>query len=250
MTACCPRTAVISDIHGNIDALTEVLKDIRKLGVKYIVCLGDIVGYGGAPEECVKAIVDNCEATVMGNHEAMTIFDDIVYLEEMPSRIKRPIEVARDALSREEMIWLQELPLIAESDVISIVHSSFSNPSEFPYVFQPEEAKRLLDAQHSDVSFHGHSHVPLIWEDRGTGLRSYRPQLASVRLAKERRYSINPGSVGQPRDGDPRASYVIYDGNTRDVTFRRVPYDIEAACRRIEAAKIPLKNAERLRRGE
>jgi hypothetical protein len=102
------RIAVISDVHGNIDALKAVFRDIRSQGVTDIVCLGDIVGYGAAPAECVRLIGASCQIVVMGNHEAMAGFDDVIYLEEMPDRVRMPIELARSQLSALEMGWLQQ----------------------------------------------------------------------------------------------------------------------------------------------
>ncbi|PTX92949.1 metallophosphoesterase [Spartobacteria bacterium LR76] len=245
-----PRVAFISDIHGNIDALDAVLADIRDHGVQAVVCLGDIVGYGGAPAECVRKIGDLCPVVVMGNHEAMTVFDDIVYLEEMPSSIRRPIELARTSLTNEELSWLRELPLVSKIGCFTAVHSSLHHPGEFPYVFRTEDARRNFKAQTTPVSFHGHSHVPIIWEERGPVVKAHKPALSNVRLSQQHRYTINVGSVGQPRDGDPRASYVIYERENRDVTFRRIPYDIESARRRIFSTRISGRNADRLSIGE
>lgn len=250
MLAPSDRVAFVSDVHGNIDALDAVLNDIQTLGIEQIICLGDVVGYGAAPSACVKAIRERCEVVVMGNHEAMTVFDDVVYLDELPLRIKRPIELARKELTDEETDWMRKLPMIVRVEEIAAVHSSLFIPAEFHYIFTPEDARRHFSFQEDLVSFHGHSHVPMIWEEVGRDIRSHTPRTSQVTLSKERRYSINVGSVGQPRDGDPRACYVVYDHARRDVTFRRVPYDIEAARKKIIAATISIKNAERLEIGE
>lgn len=249
MSALSPSIAFISDIHGNIDALAAVLKDIQRVGVKRIVCLGDIVGYGGAPAECVRAVRSNCQHTVMGNHETMTVFEDIAYLKQMSRQIMRPIELARKVVSTRDLNWMRELPLTVEFDGITIVHASLHQPGAFPYVFSLEDAKRYFEAQKTSVSFHGHSHVPAVWEEHADEICVYKPTVSKARLPKENRYAINVGSVGQPRDGDPRASYVIYDPDKRDVTFCRVTYDIDSARQRIMLTSIAEQNGDRLKVG-
>lgn len=249
MSASSPRVAIISDIHGNIDALAEVLKDIQKAQVKHIICLGDIVGYGGAPADCVRAVRSHCQEVVMGNHEAMTVFEDISYLKTMPRQIMRPIELARKVVNTRDLNWMRNLPLTAEINGIAVTHASLYRPSSFPYVFSMADARRHFDAQTTSVSFHGHSHVPVVWEENEDEISVYKPTASKARLPKENRYSINVGSVGQPRDGDPRASYVIYDVEKRDVTFCRVPYDIDSARQRIMLTSISEQNAERLKTG-
>ncbi len=241
---------MISDVHGNIDALEAVIRDIKVLGIHDVVCLGDIVGYGGAPAECVRTVGEYCAAVVMGNHEAMAVVDDALYLEDLPARISRPLELARRVLSTAELDWLAQLPLITVTSVYEAVHATLDRPGGFSYIFTPEEARKNFKHQRTPVSFHGHSHVPVIWEEREDTVVAYRPKLNNVRLAGDRRYAVNVGSVGQPRDGDPRACYVVYDAGMRDLTFRRVEYDIDAARRRIFSSQLPRPNADRLSRGE
>ena len=244
-----PQIALISDIHGNIDALEAVLNDIKGQEVDEIVCLGDIVGYGGAPAECLKLVRERCSVTVMGNHDEFLVrgFENFV----LSRRIADPLRHAMKSLGSEEMEWLRSLPYTAGVHEFTVTHASLAiAPEAFNYLNTDMVAAHHFQQQSTAVCFIGHTHRPemvtdfkgrigwgLIWEGK-------------TLLDRSKKCAVNVGSVGQPRDDNPNAAYGIYDSGMGLFTLRRVAYDIETAIRRIKEAGIPEENALRLFKGE
>jgi diadenosine tetraphosphatase ApaH/serine/threonine PP2A family protein phosphatase len=244
--------ALISDIHANLDALEAVLKDIRDFPVRGIFCLGDIVGYGPEPEECVKRVMDLCSVTVLGNHEAMLLLADKILEEDWDVPIRKPLQIAKEQVTRSEFGWLRDLPITADLDPITLSHASLNEPPEFHYIHEITEAEAHFAAQRTFISFNGHTHVPGIWEENPDtfGVRCLTSGEKPVRLDASKRYSVNVGSVGQSRDGDPRASYALYDYEQNLLLMRRVSYDVKKAQARFKKAGLPAHNATRLAKGE
>lgn len=242
--------AILSDIHGNIDALDAVLADMESLGVGGLVCLGDIVGYGAEPGACVRAIRERCIVSVLGNHEAMFLFCADDPERDLGRIIGKPLALARQQLTADEATWLETLPLIADLEACELVHSSLHEPQEFHYIFTHDEASAHFAVQKRPVSFHGHSHLPCIWElgERHRVQCFKAPEEPAV-FEPGLRYAVNVGSVGQPRDSDPRASYAIYDLHERSILIRRVPYDIGKAQDRIRKARLAASSSRRLSAG-
>jgi len=238
--------AILSDIHANIDALDAVLKDMREFPCAGLFCLGDIVGYGPEPADCVALMQERSLLTVLGNHEAMLFFPP----EGMRDILSAPLALARQQASPAQLRWLKSLPLQADAAPVSLCHSSLCQPATFPYIESEEEAADNFAAQETFVSFHGHSHVPVVWEENGPTVTGYEPMDTLIGLNPRRRYAVNVGSVGQPRDGDPRASYVLYDHRNRLLLHRRVEYDIARAQSRIKKAGLPDFNGDRLALGQ
>lgn len=242
--------AFISDIHGNIDALEAVLADMKRFPVRAILCLGDIIGYGPEPAACVDKVMEFCPLTVMGNHEAMLLMADRLPPEALGDKVGKPIQLALDQTSEAQQQWMRKLPLTADLDPITLCHASLNDPTSFHYIDGVEEAEANFTAQTTPVSFHGHTHVPVIWKEDGE-IYSYRDGSEQpVRLHRDRRYAVNVGSVGQPRDCDSRAGYALYDYERRILLHRRVDYDVTKAQRRIQKAKLPTFNASRLAKGK
>jgi len=240
------RIAFISDIHSNIDALEEVLRDIDAQGTNEIYCLGDIVGYGAAPAECLELVKSHCSVTVLGNHDQMaTERGEIPYLE----RVSAPIRFAREQLSKDQMKWLKGLPLAVEEGDLSLVHSSLCEPEKFNYVFWHEDARQHFLNQRTPFSFIGHTHVPMFAIQDENGITDERPGVGPIKLDPGLRYIINVGSVGQPRDNYPRACYGILDTERLTFAWKRVPYDIKRAQDRIKEVGLPWDNASRLALG-
>jgi diadenosine tetraphosphatase ApaH/serine/threonine PP2A family protein phosphatase len=238
--------AIISDIHANIDALDAVMEDIDSQKVDEIICLGDVVGYGAAPSECVSIIRNRCVKTVMGNHDHMTAQPGVLLASE---HVAAGIRYARTSLSGDELKWLAALPYQVTAYGCSFVHASLAIPEEFAYLTTDQEAELHFDIQESDVSFMGHTHIPqvvfpiserFIWSD---------PTKEPFKVGDNVRCAINVGSVGQPRDNDPRASYGLFETDSRCFQLRRVRYNIEKAQDRIGAAGLPEENARRLAEG-
>lgn len=242
--------ALLSDVHANIDALEAVMADLAGRSLRGIVCLGDVVGYGADPGACVRAVMERCEAVVVGNHETIFRHLEMFPDEELPPTIGAPLEVALAQLGEAEKQWVKELPLVMKSGVMTWSHSSLDNPGDFHYILGRPEARAHFARQETAVSFQGHTHVPVIWECDAAGkIRVFQPTESPVRLDPACRYAINVGSVGQPRDGDARACYVLFDPERFVVQFCRVAYDIKRAQERIRTAGLPKRNAERLREG-
>jgi predicted phosphodiesterase len=244
------RIAFISDVHSNIDALESVLADIDSQGIDSIICLGDVVGYGAEPAACVRRVFERCAVTVLGNHEAMLSILHTINDWELGATVRVPLHLAKQQLSEKEFDAVCALPLVADISPIVAVHSSLDEPAAFHYIDDLDRAARNFAAQGPwEVCFHGHTHYPLIWEKRGATTIMHPPSEQPVRLASESKYTINVGSVGQPRDEDPRACYAIYDLKERMFLHRRVTYDIQMARTRIVRAKLPANNGLRLMLG-
>ena len=238
--------AVLGDIHANIDALNAVLADCREQGVTDYLCTGDVVGYNACPHECLEILRSlNCPI-VMGNHDHYV--SSRQNLEDFNPHAAAVIEWTRKQLSMEEIRFLRELPFTHVAMGITLVHSTMDKPREFGYVFDHLQAEANFSRQMSEICFHGHTHCPMIYEKNLGAV--YRIDAQDCELKRGKKYFINVGSVGQPRDRDPRASYAIYRPKTRELRFRRLEYDIAAAQRKILDAGLPPRLAERLGLGQ
>lgn len=244
--------ALFSDIHSNIDAFRAVMEDATRLNVTRWYGLGDIVGYGPEPGECVRIARKKFLKCVVGNHEAMLRYSTSNKdCDEQRESIGQPLQIAlRQLGDSEDMVWLRRLPVVIEEDGMMLVHSSPYRPGSFTYIHNNEDAKASFQCQSAEIVFYGHTHVPAIWKMSGKRIRCSTPGEDLIRLKPDTRYMVNVGSVGQPRDDDPRACYVIYDPEKKAVHFRRIPYDISAAQARFDAANLPSRNSLRLAQGE
>jgi diadenosine tetraphosphatase ApaH/serine/threonine PP2A family protein phosphatase len=241
--------AIFSDVHANIDALTALLADIEQFPVRGIFCLGDTVGYGPEPAMCVQRVMDTCAISVLGNHEAMLSIADKIADEDWDISIRQPLQLANEQLSKAQKSWLRGQPITADVDPITLSHASLNEPPEFHYIHDDADAESHFAAQSTFISFNGHSHVPAIWEEDEHTRLCLKPSEKPTRLDAKKRYTVNVGSVGQPRDDDHRASYALYDYEKRLLIHRRVPYDIARAQERFEKAGLPAYNARRIARG-
>lgn len=238
------KFAILGDIHANLEALTAVLDDAKARSVTNYVCVGDVVGYNASPCECVDIIRDlNC-LTVRGNHDHYCSYAES--LDDFHPLAAQLIEWTRRQLSDAHLKWLQELKMQAVVAGFMMVHGTLDMPERWGYVLDTLEAEAHLFYQTLALCFHGHTHVPIIFEKQGSVVKT-EPQTVNIQFGHK--YFINTGSVGQPRDGDPRASYCTYTPKTRTVEFFRVPYDIESAQARIRAAHLPERLAIRLALG-
>ena len=238
--------AVLGDIHANIDALDVVLEDCRSQGVTDFLCTGDVVGYNARPHECLQRIRElNCPV-VMGNHDHYV--SSRQNLADFNPHAAAVIEWTRKQLTVEEILYLRNLPFAKTSMGITLVHSTMDNPESFGYVFDPLQAEAHFVHQVTPLCFHGHTHCPMIYEKQMGAV--YRIDAQDFKLPIGKKYFINVGSVGQPRDGDPRAAYVIYNPKERMVRFRRLEYDVAAAQAKVLEAGLPSRLAERLALGQ
>ncbi len=239
------RIGILSDIHGNLPALESVLKKIDELGLDRLHCLGDIVGYGSFPNECVELIRSRCSIVVKGNHDSgltgETSIDDFNNLGQ------QAIRWTRKQILPEHFEYLKTLPMTAIEGQVTYVHSSPAEPEQWTYIFSIRSAEEAFFAFSTDLCFIGHTHVPvIIGEDMS--INSYvPPRDKSGNL--QRRFLINVGSIGQPRDGNPEAAFGILDTETLEYELLRVPYDIEKAATAITKAGLPAALAKRLYQG-
>ena len=238
--------AVLGDIHSNLDALNVVLEDCRSQGVTDFLCTGDVVVYNACPQECMDIIRELGCPVVVGNHDFYVASQQ--NLDDFNPAAAAVVEWTRRQLSEDELSWLRVLPFTRTQMGITLVHSTMDNPENFGYVFDNLQAEANFLNQKTPVCFHGHTHCPMIYEKSMNGV--FRIDAQDFTLPMGRKYFINVGSVGQPRDGDPRATYVIFDPKERTVRYRRLAYDIEAAQERIRLAGLPERLAARLAVGQ
>ena len=238
------RFAIFSDLHANLEATEAVLADARAKDCTHYVCLGDLVGYNANPRECVALVRDLDCPTVKGNHDEQAClttssrdFNDLA---------ERAIEWTRANLSDEDKQWLGELRMTRQVRDFTIVHATLDTPNEWGYVFNNLDAVASFTYQHTTVCFFGHTHVAGAFV-RDDGVKRVKTEQLMIEAGKK--YFINTGSVGQPRDGDPRAAYCIYHTEREVVEQRRVKYDLPAAQKKIIAAGLPRLLAERLELG-
>ena len=238
------RYAIFADVHGNLEAYEAVLAAIEKEGPDRIFCIGDLVGYGSQPSECVARTRDLGCLTVIGNHDAAAVG-------RLTASYFNPF--AREAilwtgahLSEEDKEFLLGLPLVEEIEDFTLVHATLDSPEGFDYIDTLVGAERCFSHLKQPVVFIGHSHIPVAFFD--TEPTTYT-QSWPLRIPAGRKAIVNVGSVGQPRDGNPDAAYAIYDTDKGLVYLHRVPYDVEATSRKILDAGLPSILAERLHFG-
>ena len=243
------RFGLVADVHANLHALNAVLAVLAEEGIEEIWCLGDVVGYGGDPEACVAIVRERCAGTVRGNHDAAAV--EAALRESFNPHARAAIERQADLLSRDALEWLGGLPAVLELDDVVLLHAGYADPEGFPYVLGSRDAARELAVLPGRWGFYGHTHVPALWwmdaDGRVEELSS--GQAGSTPLDRLGRYLVNPGAVGQPRDGDPRAACAIFDRGIESLRFLRVPYDIPGAQSSIRRAGMPGIEADRLERG-
>lgn len=235
------KYAILGDIHSNLEALDAVLDDASKQGVERYICVGDIVGYNANPVECLEKIRELDAITVRGNHDHYCCHDEMLY--DLNPVAAKVVEWTRDQLSEAQLNYLKRTRMVRAVEGFTVVHSTLDTPERWGYVFEELEADASFNYQTTTVCFHGHTHVPVTYE-KSSGIKKYSYRQFRVTLG--RKYFINVGSVGQPRDGDPRAAYVTYDTKAKDVELHRVTYDIAAAQEKILAAGLPRPLAARL----
>ena len=242
------RYAIIGDIHANLSAFTAVLADIEHQGkVAKLWCLGDVVGYGPEPHECVELLRQTNHISVAGNHDWAAVGK--IDTAEFNPEAAAACHWTAGQLDSADVEYLGSLPLTIEESDFTLAHGSPREPI-WEYLTSTSLAKKNFAYFKSPFCLVGHSHTPLVFTDNEDGTCSGRRFLAEAELALGReRLIINPGSVGQPRDGDPRASYAIYDGETRQVRLYRVPYDIEATQDKMVKCGLPRRLAARLSYG-
>lgn len=238
------RFAVVSDLHANLQAWNAALLDIRSLKIDRIVCLGDIVGYGPNPVEVLESVHANVNHFVLGNHDAAVSgqMDDSLFNDDA----REIIAWTRRQVGDNAAGFLRTLPLSLDAKIFRCTHGEFSEPRAFNYIIEPGDALASWKTVDHPLLFVGHTHDPAIFLLGQSGTpRMVEPQDFEIETGK--RYLVNVGSVGQPRDGDARACYCVYDTRTGTVRWRRVPFDLDAYKDALTAAGVSAKPSYFLR---
>ncbi len=241
------RIAVFSDIHGNYHALQAVLEAIDSENVDLTVCCGDVVGYGARPNECVEALREREIPVIAGNHDhACLLLTDITNFNDIA---KAAVIWTKEVLSESNIAFLRQMPLTIadQANNLFYVHASPKDPGEWNYILTMGEARLNFNYFTEQICFIGHSHQPFIIENEAGNLAC--PSRPEIDLRENRRYLVNVGSVGQPRDHNPHACFVLLDLEEKRLEIRRLPYDLAAAQNAILEAGLPRELAERLAHG-
>ena len=239
------RFAIFGDIHANLEALNAVLADAEAHQVTDYVCLGDVVGYNANPVECLEIVRQLGCPVVKGNHdEHVSASDELVGFNPLA---EEAINWTRNQLNEEDKRWLRELKMVRQVRDFTIVHATLDTPHNWGYVFNQLDAAASFNYQHTALCFYGHTHAPRVYSRDGSMKGAF---LDRLQIEPAKKYFINCGSVGQPRDGDWRAAYVLYSPEHQTVELRRVEYDIATAQAKILEAGLPKRLADRLALGK
>jgi predicted phosphodiesterase len=239
------KYAIIADIHANLEAFQVVLEDIEKQKCTHMACLGDVVGYNANPKECLDTVRALNMPCVKGNHDEFCSSD--TPMEGFSPHAAEAGNWTRGKLSEDDRKWLRELKFLRLVSNFTIVHATLDAPQRWGYVFDKLAAAASFTYQNTPVCFFGHTHVPVAFiRDSVVKGGTY----SKFRVEPGRKYFVNVGAVGQPRDGNPKAAYVIYDIDEGSIELRRLDYDIPAAQKKILEAGLPPRLAERLAMGK
>jgi diadenosine tetraphosphatase ApaH/serine/threonine PP2A family protein phosphatase len=245
------RAAVITDIHSNLPALEAVLGSIDKADIEQIWCLGDVVGYGADPDACADLVRERCDICLVGNHDLAVLGGlDISRFSETAAEA---VEWTRANVADRTLEFLRELEPAGLREGVALFHASPRDPV-WEYVLSIEQADDCMDVQSERIALIGHSHVSLFFtrpdrDERGDTNGAQMNNGATLDLSRGT-WLINPGSAGQPRDGDPRAAWLEFDSEAESACFHRVPYDIQRAANPILEAGLPSRLADRLHTGQ
>lgn len=243
------KIAIISDLHSNIEALQACIDKAQAQNVEQYVCLGDIIGYGPDPAETLDTVMSLPNiAVIRGNHEE-ALFTS--YYKGLRQHIQQTIDWTKLQLSTRQLDFLKSLPYQLKVAGMSMVHATADRPERWSYLYNIELAEKCMQAADSRITFIGHTHQPEIYFETPTGQVKCMtpPAEVAIPLYRHGRYVINVGSVGQPRDDNNAASFVIYDTYEREVIFYRVAYDYVSTGKKIIERGLPALFAERLAKG-
>lgn len=242
------KVILISDIHSNYEALKSFEKNVENAEFDEIWCLGDVVGYGAEPNECIQWVKNNCKYILMGNHDYAILESQEKFL--FNEYAKRAIEWTAERLFQGNKEFISSFKINFRIHNVLLVHSSPSNPLKWKYIFSADEALYNFNFFEEKVCFIGHTHIPIIFEFKEGHLKiiypEYRMGKFVYRMDRDAKYLINPGSIGQPRDGDPRGSFCIFDLEYYLIEFFRFEYPVEKAAEKIFKNNLPPFLGERL----
>ncbi len=231
------RFAIISDIHANLEALSTALETIEKEAVDKVLCLGDIVGYGANPNECVELVREHSSVVLLGNHDLAAV--DLSVAEFFTANARTAAHWTAETLTPGNRDFLKGLPYTAVVEDALLVHSSPQEPEEWHYIISEFDASRMFPSFHEAICFIGHSHIPGVFPESSS----------AEQVGRGERFIVNVGSIGQPRDGNPDLSFGIFDSSGWEYRNIRLAYDAESAARKIREAGLPRMLAERILQG-
>jgi len=237
------RYGIFSDVHSNLEALEAVILAFQKEEIDRYLCLGDIVGYGANPKECIQKVRSLTDICCAGNHDWATV--NLFALDYLNSEAAFAVLWTKRLLNAQEKSYLEALKLVYKNKDLVLVHGTLDNPQEFNYltnVYIAEETFRLME---TNICFIGHTHIPSIFNKVGND-HVYCFKESNIRLEEKSKYIINVGSVGQPRDGNPKAAFCVYDTKTKEVQIKRTGYDIKTARKKILNEEMPEFLGDRL----
>jgi len=239
------RYAVIADIHANLEGLEVVLNDAKAQQCTHYCCVGDVVGYNANPKECLEIVRSMGMPVVKGNHDEYCSTED--NLEGFIPHAAEAVSWTRKQLNPDDRKWLREFKYIRLVASFTMVHATLDGPQRWGYVFDRLAAAASFTYQNTAVCFFGHTHVPLAFV-RDSVVRG--GTYSKFRVEPGKKYFVNVGAVGQPRDGNPKAGYVVYDLDEQTIELRRLEYDIPKAQKKILEAGLPQRLADRLAVGK
>jgi len=239
------KYAIFSDMHGNLEAYKAVLSALEKEGKLKYFCLGDIVGYGADPKACIAMTKEIDPVLVCGNHDWAAV--GLASTEYFNDYAKMAVLWTSSVLDEGDKEYLRSLKLTYLDKDMTLVHGTLMRPELFEYVFDIDTAYKMMSIMSTKMAFIGHSHVPGIFTLEGKNIEY--TAVRKISISKDKKYLVNVGSVGQPRDGDWLASFCIWDRDARTIEIKRVEYDINKARQKIIDAGLPLFLAERLGEG-
>ena len=238
------RYAILSDIHGNLDALEAVLEDLQDASIDTYICLGDIVGYGPQPAECLHLLQQHRSINIAGNHDFAAA--DKLNTSTFNLLARTATMWTRNELSAEDLEYLADLPLVTHFETFEIVHGTLYAPELFDYRQTSYDADLAMSRMETSLCFIGHSHIPVNFFQQDLISYSFEREISVPQNGK---VIVNVGSVGQPRDQDPRACFAVYDTEEEVVRIRRARYDVDLVAEKIERAGLPAALGERLKVG-
>jgi predicted phosphodiesterase len=239
------KFAILADIHGNLEAFQAVLEDIKQQKCTHYACLGDIVGYNANPKECLEIVRQMNMPCVKGNHDEYCSSDEA--LDGFNPAAADAVNWTREQLNDDEKQWLRELKYSRMVTNFTIVHATLDGPQRWGYVFDKLAAAASFTYQNTAVCFFGHTHVPVAFiRDNVVRGGTY----SKFKIESGKKYFVNVGAIGQPRDNNPKSAYVIFDTNEGTIELRRLDYDIATAQKKILEAGLPPRLAERLAFGK
>jgi len=239
------KYAVIADIHGNLEAFKAVLEDAKDQRVDRFVCLGDVVGYGANPKECLDIVREMQIPCVKGNHDdyCSSGLDPEGFNEDA----RKAILWTRSQLTEDDLKWLKDLKYIRIMANFTLVHATMDGPQRWGYIFDKLQAAASFPYQQTPLCFFGHTHVPLAFIKDFSTIRG--GTYSKFKIDAGKKYMMNVGSVGQSRDGVAKATYATFDLNVGEIELRRIDYDMQAAINKIRQAGLPGHLADRLLEG-